>query len=238
MTISIRHFTVPLALLALLLAPVPRLLQNLRTAGRTGASAALWIAAGLAVASLVTVVRIWPYYMPFLNSLAPNRPAYEVVSDSNLDWDLELPEVERFVQAHGLDRVLIDSYNVADPSVYVPQGRLWQCQAAAAGDAGHWAFVSADMFADGENCAWLLAIPHQSLAGGSMYAFHLPATIPPAGSPGGPPLPAAYTYMAGAPFDWRQMIYRNIRDPQEMQATLDQMQKTFTEARERARNKK
>jgi hypothetical protein len=238
MTISIRHFSVPLALLALLLAPVPRLLQNLRSAGLPGARAAIWIAAALAVASLVTVVRVWPYYMPFLNSLAPGRPAYEVVSDSNLDWDLELPEVERFVQARGLDHVLIDPYNVADPSVYVPQGRLWDCQAAAAGDAGRWAFVSANMFADGANCVWLLAIPHQSLGGGSMYAFHLPATIPPPGSPGGPPLPAAYKYIAGAPFDWREMIYRNIRDPQQMQATLDNMQRTFTEAQERARNKK
>ncbi len=34
MTISIRHFTVPLALLSLLLAAVPRLLGNLRSAGR------------------------------------------------------------------------------------------------------------------------------------------------------------------------------------------------------------
>jgi hypothetical protein len=200
MTISIRHFTVPLALLSLLLAPVPRLIENLRSAGRRWARPAAWVAAALAAASVVTVVRAWPYYMPFLNSLAGSRPAYEVVSDSNLDWDLELPEVERFVQAHGLDHVLIDSYNVADPSVYVPQGSLWDCQAATAADAGHWAFLSADMFADGANCKWLLSTPHQSLAGGSMYAFHLPATIPAAGSPGGPPLPADYLYIGGAPY--------------------------------------
>jgi hypothetical protein len=227
MTISIRHFTVPLALLSLLLAPVPRLIGNLRNAGRQWARAAVWIAAVLAAASVVTVVRAWPNYMPFLNSLAGSRPGYEVVSDSNLDWDLELPEVERFVQAHGLDHVLIDPYNVADPSVYVPQGSLWDCQAAAAADAGRWAFVSADMFADGENCAWLLATPHQPLAGGSMYAFHLPAAIPAPGSPGGPPLPANYRYMAGGPFDWRRMFYRAIRDPNQMQAIMDEMMKDF-----------
>jgi len=170
------------------------------------------------------VIRAWPYYMPFLNSLAFGRPGYELVSDSNLDWDTELPEVERFVQAHGLEQVLVDSYNIADPSVYVPQGSLWDCQAAAAPDAGRWAFVSANMFADGENCAWLLAVAHQALAGGSMYAFHLPATIPAAGSPGGPPLPANYRYMAGAPFDWRRILYRAIRDPNQMQEILDSMQ--------------
>lgn len=229
MTISIRHFTVPLALLSLLLAAVPRLLGNLRSAGRQWARPAVWVAAALAVASVVTVVRAWPYYMPFLNSLAGSRPAYEVVSDSNLDWDLELPEVERFVQAHGLDHVLIDPYNVADPSVFVPQGSLWDCQAATAADAGRWAFVSADMFADGANCAWMLDVPHQSLAGGSMYAFHLPDAILAPGSPGGPPLPANYRYIGGAPFDWREILYRSIRDPQQMQAIMDDMMKTFKE---------
>jgi len=230
MTISIRHFTVPLALLTLLLAPVPRLLENLRNAGRRWARPAVWIAAALAAASVVTVVRAWPYYMPFLNSLAGSRPAYELVSDSNLDWDLELPEVERFVEAHHLDHVLVDSYNVADPSVYVPQGRLWDCQAATSADAGHWAFVSADMFADSANCPWLLPIPHQPLAGGSMYAFQLPATIPAAGSPGGPPLPANYRYLGGVPlFDFRAVLYGAIRDPQRLQSIMDDMMKMFAE---------
>jgi len=237
MTISIRHFTVPLALLALLLAPVPRLLENLRNGGRQWARAAVWIAAALAVASVVTVVRAWPNYMPFLNSLSFGRPGYELVSDSNLDWDTELPEVERFVQTHGLDHVLIDSYNVADPSVYVPQGRLWDCQAATSADAGRWAFVSANVFADAENCSWLLTVPHQPLAGGSMYALQLPAAIPAAGSAGGPPLPANYRYMGGAPFDWRQIFYRSIRDPHQMQAIMEDMQKTFAEAQKNQKKK-
>jgi hypothetical protein len=175
--------------------------------------------------------------MPFLNSLSFGRPGYELVSDSNLDWDTELPEVERFIQAHGLNDVLIDSYNVTDPSVYVAQGRLWDCQAATAADAGRWAFVSANMFADGENCTWLLPTPHQALAGGSMYAIHLPATIPAAGSPGGPPLPANYRYMGGAPFDWRQIFYRSIRDPHQMQAILDDMMKTYAETQKRNKKK-
>ena len=226
MTISIRHFTVPLALLALLLAPVPRLLGNLRDAGWRGARAAVWIAAALAAASVVTVVRAWPYYMPFVNSLSFGRPGYELVSDSNLDWDTELGEVERFVQARGLNHVLVDSYNVADPAVYVPQGRLWDCQSATAEDAGRWAFVSANMFLDGANCAWLLAIPHEALAGGCMYALHLPARIPAPGSPGGPPVPAAYRYMGGAKFDWRRMFYESIRDPHRMQGIFDDMVKT------------
>ena len=224
MTISIRHFTVPLALLSLLLAPVPRLLQNLRDAGRPGARAVIWLAAALAAASVVTVIRAWPYYIPFLNSFSFGRPGYELVSDSNLDWDTGLPGVETFVRRRGLDNVLVDSYGFIDPAAYVPQGRLWDCQAATAADAGLWAFVSANMFADGANCAWMLAIPHQALAGGGMYAFHLPSAIPAPGSPGGPPLPAAYRYI-GDTFDWRRVVYLAMRDPYRIEEILDDMRK-------------
>ena len=151
------------------------------------------------------------------------------MSDSNLDWDLELPEVERYVRTHGLNDVLMDRYNVTGPSGYVPQGRLWECQKATAGDAGRWAIVSANMFFDGENCAWLLAFPRESLAGGSMYALRLPATIPAAGSPGGPPLPAGYRYFGGGPFDARDIFYRSIDDPHQMPAIMDGMMKAYAD---------
>jgi hypothetical protein len=60
-----------------------------------------------------------------------------------------------------------------------------------------------------------------------MYAFHLPATIPAAGAPGGPPLPAAYRYLGGAPFDWRGIFHRAISDPNQMQEIFDDMMKTY-----------
>ena len=226
-TISIRHFTIPLALLCLLLAPVPRMLRGMRDAGLPGARAAIWVAAALAAASVATVVRAWPHYMPFVNSLALGRPPYELISDSNLDWDTGLPEVERYVQERGLTDVLIDSYNVSDPALYVPQGRRWSCQAATAEDAGRWAIVSANLFLDGENCAWLLARPREPVAGGSLYALQLPATIPAPGSPGGPPLASAYRYLGGGPFDWREIMHRAIEDPQQMPAIYDWMMQWY-----------
>ena len=60
-----------------------------------------------------------------------------------------------------------------------------------------------------------------------MYAFHLPDVIPPPGSPGGPPLPSAYRYMAGVPFDWRGVLLACIRDPEQMQPTMERMQRLF-----------
>jgi hypothetical protein len=67
--------------------------------------------------------------------------------------------------------------------------------------------------------------PHQVLAGGSMYAIHLPPIIPAAGTPGGPPLPEAYRYFGGFPgFDPRPIFVNCIRDPQQLQPTMDRMQ--------------
>jgi hypothetical protein len=67
--------------------------------------------------------------------------------------------------------------------------------------------------------------PHQALAGGSMYAIQLPQTIPAAGAPGGPPLPGDYRYFGGVPFfDPRPIFFNCIRDPQQLQPTLDRFQ--------------
>lgn len=226
MQISIRHFSVSLALLVLLLAPLPRALELLRCAGWPAARAGMWLTAGLALASVVTAVRAYPYYLPFLNSLSAGRPGYTLVSDSNLDWNQGLREVEGFVQQRGIDRVLVDEYGFSDAKMYVPAAQFWNCQEAATEDGGQWAVVSANMIEESHNCVWLLRFPHEALAGGSMYAFQLPAVIPAAGTPGGPPLPDEYRYFGGVHFpfgDMRVIFLSCIRDPQQLQPTWDRV---------------
>ena len=222
---SIRHFSVPLALLVLLLAPLPRTLESLRRSGWPAARAVVWLTVALALASVVTAVRAYPYYLPFLNSLSAGRPGYALVGDSNLDWNQALPDMEDFVHQHGLKRVLIDEYGFSDPVVYVPQAQFWNCQQPAPEDVGQWAVISANMIEDSHNCLWLLRFPHQPLAGGSMYAFQLPTVIPPAGTSGGPPLPEAYQSFGGVSFpgDMRLVFLSCIRDPQQLQPTWDRM---------------
>ena len=226
MTISIRHFTVPLALLILMLAPLPRLLENLRQSGCKPAPAGAWLIVVLAGASLLTVVRAYPYYIPFLNSLSLGKPGYRLVNDSNLDWNQGLPEVREFALRRGLDRVLIDAYSFSEPEVYVPQAQWWNCQTPSPADGGHWAVVSANMILESHNCPWLLHYPHQSLAGGSMMAVELPAVIPGAGTPGGPPLPRDFHNLGGVSGSWpdlRLIFLRGIRDPQQLPAALQQL---------------
>jgi hypothetical protein len=237
--ISIRHFFVPLALLILLLAPLPRMIASLQTSGWPAARPARWTTVALSLLAVFTAVRAYPYYFPFLNSLSMGRPGYELVNDSNLDWNQELPEVEQWVQRRGLERVLLDEYGFSEPSVYVPQAQFWNCQQPAASDGGTWALVSASMIADGHDCHWLLQYPHETLAGGSMYAFHLPPAIPPAGAPNGPPLEADWRNFGGSPgkIDFRLMLLTCIRDPQQLQPSWDRMQAEYEAMAQQQRKK-
>jgi hypothetical protein len=243
LTISIRHFFLPLVLLILLLAPLPRLLAALRRSGWRPASWGTWLTAALALVLIVNAVRTYTHYLPFLNSLSMGRPNYELVNDSNLDWNQSLPEVERWAQHRGLQHVLIDEYGFFDPTVYVSQAQLWDCQQPSASDGGQWAVVSAGSILDAHNCRWLLQYPQESLAGGSMYAFELPAVIPAAGTSGGPPLPADRRNIGGMPgnIDINLVFRACIRDPNQLQPTWDYFQAIFkaqAEAQARARKRK
>lgn len=221
--ISIRHFSIALALMILLLAPLPRMLEFLHNDGWHGARAAQWITAGLAATSVLIAIRAYPNYFPFINTLGMGRPAYLLVNDSNLDWNHALPQVEKFVIQRELPRVLLDEYGLSEPYAYVPQAQPWKCQQPSPSDGGRWAVVSAGLLADGSNCGWLMDYPHQELAGGSMYAFQLPEKIPAAGARGGPPAPENYRYFGGMGIngeDFRGIIGACIRDPQQLEATM------------------
>ena len=184
--ISIRHFSIPLVLLILLLAPLPRMVARLRYSAPNAARFVAALAAILTVSCLFTAVRTYPYYFPYINALGFGRPGYVLVNDSNLDWNQSLPAVKAFAEQHGLQKIGLDQYGFTDATVDVPQSTIWDCQRPAAADSGQWVALSANMIMDGHNCSWLMQYAHEPLAGGSMYAVHLPDRIPEAGPPGWP----------------------------------------------------
>lgn len=237
MTISIRHFSVPIALLILLLTPIPRILKLLSENGWSAARLGMGAYAMLAIFSLLAVIRAYPYYFPFLNSLSLGRPGYALVNDSNLDWNQALPEASRFVQLHGLSHVLVDEYGFSDPTTYVPQAQFWNCQEAAPSDGGQWAIVSASLIEDGHNCHWLLNFPHEAIAAGSMYVFQLPAVLPAVGDPSGPPAASAYHNFGGMSFpgisDSRLLFLNCERDPNQLKPIMDRMNAAYAAAREK-----
>ena len=196
LTISIRHFSVPLALLILMLASLPKTIAAL-SADWPGARFLGWATTGLALVATIVAVWVYPNYFPYLSSFSLGKPGYALMNDSNLDWNQSLPEVESFVEQRGLKSVLVDEYGFSKPEIYVPKAQFWNCQEPTASDVGQWAVVSAGMIEDGHNCLWLLQYPHQPLAGCSMYAFHLPASIPAQGSPDGTHTPAAQRNFGG-----------------------------------------
>jgi len=238
--ISIRHFSVALALVVLLLAPLPRMLSLLRDAAPQTARSGNWLAIALVLVSIVTAIRTYPNYFPYLNSLSMGRPAYTLVNDSNVDWNQALPQAELFVRQRGLKQVLLDEYGFAEPTIYVPQAQLWDCQQPAPHDAGQWAVVSANYMFDSGNCIWLMQYEHQALAGGSMYAVRLPDVIPTAGQPGGPPLPADFRFVGGMPpeFGGLSLFGNCVRDPQQLQPTMDRMMALGEEYRKKKRANK
>jgi hypothetical protein len=226
--ISIRHFSVPLVLLILLLAPLPRMVSALSGQSRSRAAVGAAALAALAASCLFTAVRAYPYYFPYINALGVGRPAYALVNDSNVDWNQSLPEVKRFAQERGLQRIGLDAYGLTDAAVSVPQAQPWNCQEPASEDAGQWVALSADFILDGHNCAWLMQYPYETLAGGSMLAVRLPAPIPAAGSAGGPPLPSEFREFAGAPFDIRSFFVHVSQYPDDLPRALEWMQTAFT----------
>ena len=228
--VSYRHFTIPLVLLILLLAPLPRLLGELRRSAPLAGRLATAVAALLVVSCLVAAVRAYPYYFTYFNALGMGRPAYVLASDSNVDWNEALPEVRQFAEKHGIRNLQIDTYGANDPAATVPGSDIWNCQRPAATDAGQWVVVSADMILDSHNCTWLLQYPHEVLAGGGMYAFRLPSPIPPGGQAGGPPLPSAQREFVGFPADMRVMQLNLERHPEKIPGFMAKMERQFREA--------
>jgi len=214
--ISIRHFSVPIMLLIMLMAPLPRLVDRLRATAPSFASGVIALSAVLAASCLFTAVRTYPYYFPYVNALSMGRPAYALVNDSNLDWNQSLPEVKRFAEEHGMQKINLDDFGMNDPVPAAPQSQVWDCQNPSQADGGQWVVVSAGMMLDGHNCGWLLKYPQEKLAGGAMYAIHLPEEIPAAGSAEGPPLPSEYHHFGGAPFDLRGLFLGLDEHPEKL----------------------
>lgn len=204
--IGYRHFSAPAALLMLAISGLPRRVQ--------GIPWARWAVAGLAPASIMCALLAYPNYIPYLNVAANGHPNYWWTNDSNIDWNQALPAVAEFAKGKGLGEILVAETAPNLISAYVRGGRIWNCQEVHAGDPGKWAAISAAEITFGRNCSWLMQFPHEAIAGGAMYAVHLPASVPEAGEPGGPPSPAdRWSFRLPATDDPRDGVIRLIDDP-------------------------
>ncbi|HEY7306853.1 MAG TPA: glycosyltransferase family 39 protein [Bryobacteraceae bacterium] len=220
--ISIRHFMIPIALLILMLAPLPRMIDALPRRRFLRALTAV-----LVVSCFVPILGAYPYFFPFVNSLAFGHPAYYLLNDSNVSWNEGLPQVARFAREQRMSEIALDWASISDPNLIVPAARSWDCQTPAERDAGQWVVVAAVSILENHNCEYLQQYPHRQLAGGSFYAFKLPAPIPAAGTPGGPPPPSKHKMMWGIPFDFRTWAVNAERHPERLPVELQALMQKF-----------
>ena len=220
--ISLRHFMLPIALLILMLAPLPQIIHLLP-------HRRLWqiATAAFTVCCFVPLFLAYPFLFPFVNSLAFGRPAYFVFNGSNVDWNQSLPEIARFVRENQLSAIALDWQSLSDPTLIVPEAQSWDCQAPTDRDAGQWVAVAAVSILENHNCGYLLKYPHIQLAGGASYVFKLPTPIPPAGTPGGPPFASERRSMYGMPIDLRGWVVNVERHPERLPAELKMLMMQF-----------
>ena len=114
--ISNRHFSIPVALLILMVAPLPRMLEQIRTSAPTAANLMRTLTLVLCVGCLFTAVKAYPYYIPYVNALALRHPVYTLVNDSNADWNQALPEERRFAELRGIEKIDLDWYGRGCPA--------------------------------------------------------------------------------------------------------------------------
>ena len=226
--ISIRHFMVPIALLILMLAPLPRMIGALPQPRILQ----VLTAAGV-ISCFIAILFAYPYFFPFTNSLAFGHPTYYLVNDSNVTWNEALPEVERFVREQRLTEIEVDWLSLADASLVVPEAQIWDCQVPTERDAGHWVAVSAVCILENHNCGYLQQYPHRQLAGGAFYLFKLPAPIPAAGTSGGPPAESQRKIIFGLPFDLRAWAVNIERHPERLPAEMQALMQKFQQQSQR-----
>jgi 4-amino-4-deoxy-L-arabinose transferase-like glycosyltransferase len=227
-----RHFTFPVTLLIMLLSALPRALSRI---GPRPLRRGMMIAAGgLALSCLVTAVRAYPNYIPYISAFGMGRPAWTLVNGGNLDWNQAFYQVEAFAQARGIENIPVHPFIAADVKTWAPHSSLWNCQMAAASDADRWVAVSATTLVDGRECNWLWRYPHEPLAGGSMYAIHLPSTVPAPGSPDRPIVPLQSLKRFGIDEDILSLYIDTLDHPERFPGMIAPFEAA---AREEARKK-
>jgi hypothetical protein len=231
--ISIRHFMLPIVLLILMLAPLPRMINALPQRPMLRA-----LTVALVLSCFLPILLAYPYFFPFVNSLAFGYPAYYVVNDSNVSWNEGLPDVERFVRQQHIREIKLDWASLSDPTLVVPEAQIWDCQAPTDRDAGQWVAVTAVSILENHDCGYLQQYPHQQLAGGAFYVFKLPTPIPSAGTPGGPPLPSERRIMWGMPFDLRAWAINVERHPEQLPVQMQTLMQKFQQQSQQQAGKK
>jgi 4-amino-4-deoxy-L-arabinose transferase-like glycosyltransferase len=183
LNIGIRHFSVPIAVLTVLLALLVPLARRIpwpavrKTAFLLLAVAAFGNAAALAAS--------YPYFIPYFNPLVGEHPKFDIAIDSNLDWGQGLIAIAKFQKQHPSETLAFDVQGSV-PAVYLPHAAPFDCENGVPAGA-EWAAIGSTRFVSQPElqhldepsvpqCRNFFHYPYQVVAGGAVYIFHLPAS--------------------------------------------------------------
>ena len=180
LNIGIRHISVPIATLTVLLAlAVPLASAIFNSAARKIALALMVLAVFGNISALAAG---YPYYIPYFNTLVGHHPKFDVAIDSNLDWGQELIQLRDFQQQHPSEKFGFDVKG-SIPSVYLPGATAFDCETGPPPGVD-WAAIGSTRFVSQPELVHLAAdpkfqcrnyfqYPYVVDAGGAVYIFHV-----------------------------------------------------------------
>jgi hypothetical protein len=172
MNIGVRHISVPLLILVVLLAlivPYVGIITSSRM--RTLAFTAVIV---LAICCAITAFTVFPDYISYYNDFRLGMPKQEIATESNLDWGQSLPAVAAFAARHQISTIYVDGrMTILPPALYVPQAKPWKCDNPGP-EQVQWAAVSANYLLRQEpTCIGLMKYEKWMLPGDAMMVFHI-----------------------------------------------------------------
>ena len=171
LNIGVRHISVPLSILVVLLAlivPQANVIASLKQRKLIFSAVAL-----LVFSCLITAVAAFPYYISYFNDFRLGVPKQEITTDSNLDWGQALPAVAAFAAQQKIQTIYVESFTLLPPAAYIPQAKPWKCDNPGA-ELPQWAAVSANFLTKQEpTCIGLMKYQHWQLPGDAMMVFHI-----------------------------------------------------------------
>lgn len=172
LNIGVRHISVPLSILVVLLALLVPYVGTIASPQKRKLTFAAVVV--LAFSCLVTAMVAFPYYISYYNNFRLGVSKQEITTDSNLDWGQTLPAVEAFAAQHHISGIYVDGrMTPLLPASYVPQAKPWKCDNPGA-EKPQWAAVSANFLTRQEpTCIGLMKYQHWPLPGGAMLVFHI-----------------------------------------------------------------
>jgi hypothetical protein len=180
LNIGIRHISVPIASLTVLLGLIVPWSYALES---VHARKAVWGLAVLAVvASLGSTAAAFPHYVSYFNSFKGKRPSYELFVGADLDWGQSLIELHDFMQTRQVESIKIDVKGSV-PELYLPGVQEFECEDGMPADA-EWVAVGASRFITARDlkidpsksvphCGYLFNYPHWINASGTLYVFQV-----------------------------------------------------------------